>query len=399
MAEYRYITSQGVIVADTAETRQQIEDYWKSQFGADLPTNPETPQGVIITAQTMERDGIARNNAELANQINPDIATDLFLESIGWLFGAEKFPATRSIIYGVTVAGKPNTVIPRHSQAKTSLGHVFRTRTGVQLDASGSAVVDFESVELGPIPAIAGALNKIVQSVYGWETVNNTNPAVVGRIAENDVQFRKRRRETLATNNISTSEAIISALYSISGVTDVAFLENTTSAPATINGITLAPHSVWVSILADGAVTNEQIATALANNKTDGAGWNGAVTYSYLDPHSGQTSTIKWDVPAVVQLYVRITVKISDLDVTRICKDAVLAYQSGNIEGEAAMQIGGEVSPFEISGAINQVEPRVTVNKVELSIDGGSTWSTSVVSVDATEILRASESTISVVQV
>lgn len=87
MAEYNYITSSGVIIPDTAEQRTAVENEFKAVFGQDLDISPETPQGVLITMETENRDAIVRNNAELANQINPDLAGGVFLDAIWALMG------------------------------------------------------------------------------------------------------------------------------------------------------------------------------------------------------------------------------------------------------------------------------------------------------------------------
>ncbi|MFU1946074.1 hypothetical protein ACLQ81_17090, partial [Bordetella avium] len=68
MADYKFISSRGVVIADTADTRAQVESEFRAVFGDDMPTDPATPQGKLITRIVEERDAIARNNAELANQ-------------------------------------------------------------------------------------------------------------------------------------------------------------------------------------------------------------------------------------------------------------------------------------------------------------------------------------------
>ncbi|MBP3932282.1 MAG: hypothetical protein J6D44_00175, partial [Pseudomonas sp.] len=96
MADYNYIVSTGVIVPDTASLRSEVEAEYKSVLGADLPVTPETPQGVLITAEVESRDGMVRNNAELANQINPDIAGGVWLDAIWALTRGKRRGATRS---------------------------------------------------------------------------------------------------------------------------------------------------------------------------------------------------------------------------------------------------------------------------------------------------------------
>src|SRR5699024_5695758 len=127
VAELKYIGERGVIVPDTADTRAQIEAEWRAIFGQDLVVDPETPQGAIITALTQERDNTARAMAEVANQINPDIATGVFLDGLFALMGGARFAATYSTIPNVRLGGVPETVVPAGSKVTSESGDVFRT--------------------------------------------------------------------------------------------------------------------------------------------------------------------------------------------------------------------------------------------------------------------------------
>ncbi|SUW69024.1 hypothetical protein [Bordetella avium] len=79
MADYKFISSRGVVIADTADTRAQVESEFRAVFGDDMPTDPATPQGKLITRIVEERDAIARNNAELATKSTPPKLAGFFL--------------------------------------------------------------------------------------------------------------------------------------------------------------------------------------------------------------------------------------------------------------------------------------------------------------------------------
>ena len=84
---YEYLTESGVIVPDTADTRNEVVSEWRNALGQDLITDDETPQGLLINAETIARQEVARNNANIANQINPDLAEGVFLDAIWALTG------------------------------------------------------------------------------------------------------------------------------------------------------------------------------------------------------------------------------------------------------------------------------------------------------------------------
>lgn len=368
MAAYSFITPLGVIVPDTADLKADVVSEWREAFGQDLVVDDETPQGVIINMEAEARDSVARNNAELANQINPDQAGGVFIDGIWALTRGKRRPAVRSVIPDAVLSGVPFTVVPAGSLASVDpSGDLFRTKSTVVIAADGSVAVDFESVEFGAIAAPAGTLVVVASGVLGWESVTNPTQAALGREQESDIAARRRRLLTLALQGVALPEAIISRLYDIDGVDSLVFRENVTNVAATIDGVLLAPHSIYVCI---SGGTDVEVATALLDTKSLGANWNGATTVAIVEPFSGQSYDVKFDRAAAVPVFARITAKFNGLGGTNIIKDAVVAYSKGELPGDAGFGVGDDVSPFELAGAVNQVEPRIVVTLVELSTDG-----------------------------
>lgn len=393
MAVYNFLNDRGVIVPDTSNIRADVEAEYRAAFGDDLSLDPSTPQGVLITAEVQARDAVARNNAEVANQINPDIAEGVFLDAIWRLLGGSRRGPVKSIINDVVFFGVPGTIIPAGSLARTQAGDRFETIATYILDATGNAIGSVRAVEFGPIAAPANTLIQVASSVLGWETVNNPLPAIVGREEESNVRARRRRRETLALQTVSVSEAIISRLYDIDTVRSLSFRENVSDDSQTIDGILMKPHSIYVCV--EGG-TDDEIAQALYETKTIGAGYNGAVSVSVVDEFSGQISIIQFDRPDIINLFVRVTVRPSVLNVQTVIPDIVMSYQDGEIDGQTGLVVGSAVSTWEISGAVNQVEPTIFVKKVELSTDGVS-WSTDIFSVALNERALINRSSVLVV--
>jgi hypothetical protein len=176
VADYQWVTSTGVIVPDTSDLRDVVSAEFRAALGADLVTTPDTPQGVLITAETVARDAVARNNAALANQINPNLSGGVFLDALWALTGGARFTATFSLIEGVELGGAAFAIIPAGSQASVGAGgDVFELVSAVVLDATGAGLGTFQALETGPVAAPVAALDTIVSGVLGWETV--TNPA------------------------------------------------------------------------------------------------------------------------------------------------------------------------------------------------------------------------------
>lgn len=373
MAVYNYIQNTGVILVDTADILTQVQNEYKALFGQNLNVDPSTPQGMLITAESLGRDGVAQNNATLANQINPNIAGGQFLFAIGMLTNSPPQPATFTRIPAVLLTGVPGTFIPAGSEAQlNTTGEIFASLANVTLDVTGEGQSDFQALVAGAVPVPVGTLTIIVQGgVDGWETVYNDQVGIVGQTAQSDEQYRLYRRETLGLQGKSVSESVISRVRAVPGVLGKpSYLENVSNTTQIISGITLVAHSIYVCV--DGG-SDDDVANALRTAKTAGANYNGSTVVTQIDPATGQVYTVKFDRPTSVPILVQVTILSNPLisDPTNIIKAAILDYANGLLNNEAGLAVGISVSPFELAGAINQEAPTIFVKKVEVSYGTG----------------------------
>lgn len=379
MADHQFITRQGVVVPDTGTTRDEVVAEFKAAFGDDLITTSDTPQGVLIDAETEARDALVRNNAAMANQINPNVAEGVFLDAIWALTGGRRLAGTRTVVNGVRVMGVPGTPIPAGALATTTGGAEFRVVTPVTLDIAGEAFTTFESVAFGPVECGAHQLvNVSPGGPLGWEAVNNDAAGTLGTLEESDTAARQRRRLTLALQGTSLAQAIVSALYATAGVKSLAFRENYTAADAVIDGINVKAHSIFTCV--DGG-TDADVAAALLENKSQGCGWSdlepGPTSVNVTEPASGQVYPVKSYRPADVNIQVQVQVTVRSLtaaivDPIEATKAAMVAYASGAIEGEQGFVVGGLVSAFELAGAVNRQNPGLLVSVCQVAVVSGS---------------------------
>ena len=395
MADYTYLDDTGVIVADTSTVQDTVVAEFQTALGSDVVTTANTPAGVLVTAEVLARSEVLKNNAALANQINPNLAGGVFLDAIVALTGGTRSAASYSVIPDVTLAGLAGTVIPAGSLASLSDGTQFASVSAVTLDGSGSGTVDFQAVDTGPIAAAAGALTQVVTAVLGWDSVTNATAATLGRNVETDQALRLRRKNTLSLQNVTLPEAITSALYAVDNVTSLAFRENYTDAPATIDGITLAANSIWACVRGG---TDAAVAAALLANKSMGCNWNGSTSVSVVESSSGQTYTVSFDRPTEVPVQAKVTVRNlgSVTDVPGTVRAAVLAYAAGEIDGEAGFTVGTDVSPFELAGAINIQAPGLFVTSLQLSYTSTTSWVTASLDIALNEVATITEGAIEV---
>lgn len=398
MANYNYLESNGVVVADTADLLAETGQDFRDVFGQDMPVDPETPQGVLISAETTSRREIAEICAATANQFNPNIATGTALDAICAMTGLSRATASKSTIANVTVGGVAGTIIPAGRQAKTSGNDLFQTASQVTIGVGGTATVDFVAVETGPVAAGVNDLTTIVSFVLGWETVTNANSAVLGTLQQSDQSLRLLRKSTLALQGTSLPEAITSALYATDGVQSLQFRENVASTTQTIDGISMVAHSIWACV--NGGV-NADIAAALLAKKSGGCNYNGAQVVSVVDEFSGQTYSVKFDRPSQIAVECIVTVGAGSFtgDIQTAAKQAIVDYADGEIDGETGFGVGDDVSPFELGAAVNSQLTGVYVQKVEVAYVSGGGFVTTTLAIAINEIATITAASITVIEV
>ena len=393
---YNFIETSGVIVPDTSEILASVQDEYRSVFGNDLVVTADTPQGVLITAEALARSATANNNAAIANQINPNMAGGVFLDAIMALTGKQRKGATPSIVTA-QLTGVAGTVIPLGSQAQTDNGDVFVLQQSVTLGSDGTVSGVFYSAENGPIQINSGTLTQIVNGgVLGWETINNSGTGTTGTLKESDESARISRLNMLAFQGQALAVAITSALHAVPGVQSLWFQENTAATTQTINDISMAPHSIYACV---NGGTNLAVATALLENKSSGCGWNGGTTVNVTEPSSGQIYPVKFDRPEEIPFLARVTLaaNTAPTNATESVKQAIMDYAAGKVNGEPGFVVGGNVSPFQLSGAINNEFPSIYVRKVELALASTMTWATDEIFILVNQIATIQEVNITVV--
>lgn len=363
---YIYNTATGLIVPDTSATLGVVQNEYINAFGADLVVTPDTPQGVLITTETLARDNFINNNAAIANQINPNYAGGIFLDALLALTGVQRTPATPTVVSGVTVTGVSGTTIPVGSQASTSAGDLFQTTSTVVIPMSGTTTVNFQSVEMGVIPCGTSALTTVVTAVLGWETVTNSVAGVVGTLTQSDQAARAFRLNTLFFQGQSLVGAAVAALTAVEGVTSLTFQENTAATTQTINTISMVAHSVYACV--SGGLDTD-VAAALLENKSSGAAWNGGTTVSVTEPASGQVYAVKFDRPSAIGILVNATVHNCT---SGAATQAVLDYAAGLVNNYQGFVVGADVSPFELAAAIAFENPGAYISSVTISLSSGS---------------------------
>lgn len=338
-----------MIVPDTSTTLEEVQNEYKLAFGADLDLTPSTIQGILISAETLTRDGVARNTSDLANQFNPNLSTGIFLDAICALSGLTRTVATRSTVTA-TIIGVSGTIIYAGAIAETTSGDQFECTTATTIPISGTTTAPFRSIAYGAIPATVGTLTVIVDGILGWTEITNAAAATLGTAEQSDLSLWNLRKNTLALQGTQTTEAIISALSATAGVQSLQLRENTNSTTTVIDTISMVAHSIYVCV---NGGTDADVANAIITNKSAGSQMNGTTTIP-TTVLSGQIIDVKFSRPSIIQVLSRLTVRLGPGaagNVSDIIKQRVVDYANGLLQGESGFVVGASVSPFELAGA------------------------------------------------
>lgn len=392
MSLMNYVTAYGVITVDVSQIKAEVENEFKAVFGNDLDTSAATPQGRLIEAETAARANMLEALAYVCNQINPNEATGVYLDSLCALTGCERREATRSSVLA-TLTGVADTVIPANSEATTDTGTVFYLENEAIIGENGTVEARFLSQELGAIPCAAGELKNIGSEVSGWETIINNSPAVLGSDVESDESLRARRKTTLY-NGRSLSGDILGALSNIDNVESMYIYVNNGIQPVIKQGVTIAPNTLYTCVFGG---TDTDIANALYMRNSAGCGYTGNTQVTVTDPWTSVQYQVAFERPTIKYIDVKVYLKrdTGSGDVTGAVTSAIMQYQAGKVGSLRGLDIGETVSPFEIASAINIMVPGVFVEEVQIALHGEQ-MKTQLLEMNINEIARINETDIKV---
>jgi uncharacterized phage protein gp47/JayE len=377
----------GFSVSEVTDIRSDLATEWINAFKEtgrpDLNTDPETPQGQIIDSETAAIHQKDSELAFLANQFNPKTSSGIWQDALGKIYFLTRKQAINSEAV-CTLTGRLNTVVPAGAQIRSSYDQTLWTLAedvtiNTLVNDTYTAQGTFTCQTAGAVVAGAGTLNQIVTTVAGWDTVSNTNAALVGSEVETQAAFENRRYNSVAKNSRSAEASVYARVADISDVIATYVTGNRTNIAKTVDGYTLSPHSIYVAVIGG---EDEEIAQAIYNSLSAGCDYNGNTTVEVTDENTGAIENVTFMRPSDYPIYFRVTVQndgnLPD-DYENIIKEAIQANFYGTdtettINGEAILRIimnsdvyASRFLPSILNAGVNQILA------VELSTDG-STW-------------------------
>lgn len=370
------VSPSGIITPQTSEIKEGFQEIFVNAFGSDLNLDDATPQGVLIDDLTQEKQLSNSLMMYIFNQLNPETAEGIFQDALAKLYFIERKAATRSIVNCVCT-GLAGTVLNGVDSGNPALaqsvnGDIFECVTGGTIPASGSITLAFRSQETGEIPVTQNTVNRVYQTILGWDSVNNASTGTMGSNEETRAEFAKRMIDSLAINATGSLSALQSSIANLDGVTDYKLWENVTDSSVTVRGVTLNPHSVWICV--NSAVGSDEMAETIYKNKSAGADTNGSQLCSYIAPDTNVAYAYYYDNPTDQDIYVKVTTVSEPSDeVEDAIKEAIVDNFQGK-SNEQRISIGDSILASRFVADI--VELTDIVN-VKISTDG-VTWADSL---------------------
>lgn len=271
----------GITAEETSVIRANIAQEWKNAFAdptlPELDTNAETPAGQLIDGETALASEKDNELIFLSNQFNPKNAVGAWQDALGAIYFISRKIALPTYVT-CQAEGAYGTVIPYGAIVQDTNGYTFMNTAPATINASGQATLIVRCTEMGAVEVTSGSVTKIVTTVPGWDRVTNAAAGVTGREVESQAAFESRRVQSVAKNAHGSVASVFGAIADINDVTALLILENTTNVDKTEKGVTIAGHSVYISVY--GGADNE-IAKAIYNKIDAGCGTNGNTMVSY----------------------------------------------------------------------------------------------------------------------
>ena len=326
----------GITAEETSVIRANIAQEWKNAFAdptlPELDTNAETPAGQLIDGETALASEKDNELIFLSNQFNPKNAVGAWQDALGAIYFISRKIALPTYVT-CQAEGAYGTVIPYGAIVQDTNGYTFMNTAPATINASGQATLIVRCTEMGAVEVTSGSVNKIVTTVPGWDRVTNAAAGVTGRDVESQAAFESRRVQSVAKNAHGSVASVFGAIADINDVTALLILENTTNVDKTEKGVTIAGHSVYISVY--GGADNE-IAKAIYNKIDAGCGTNGNTMVSYnpvSDDATQPDMLYSYYIERPTAVSTGIVVTIADEQTTTLTnaiKEAVVNNFNGN---------------------------------------------------------------------
>lgn len=296
-------------IPEFSDILTNLQEAFTQALGNDVNFDPSTPTGQLVSVLAASFNSLYEALQASYQSSRADQASGQLLDNIASLLNITRKDGTKTICQNCNLTGTADTIIPAGSRAKTESGVIFSSTEEVTL-TGGNATVDFISEDFGAFSVKPAQLTVIVDTVSGWDTINNPTASKEGEETETDGQLRNRIVNMSQNLSIGTEGSIKAVILGVEGVIDAFVYVNysNSTAPAPFSS---PAHSVWCVIDYQGDTTlNQNIANAIFSRLPPVITYNAASHGNQQEDtisFSGRNITIKWNESDNIGLRFNIT--------------------------------------------------------------------------------------------
>ena len=363
------IDSTGISAPQFSDILAYLQTQYQAIYGADVYLGNDSQDGQFlgIIASAINDSNAAA--IAIYNSFSPATAQGNGLDNNVKINGIARLVSSNSTV-DLLVVGQAGVTIS-NGVVSDSNNNNWNLPATVVIPSSGSITVTATAQQPGAINAAIGTVTTIQTPQFGWQTVTNPSAASPGNPVETDAALRVRQAASVALPSMTILAGIVGSVESLAGVAQVASYENPNN---TTDSNGLPAHSISLVVQGGDAV---QIATAIMNKKTPGAGTYGTTSEVVVDG-AGVSNTINFFRPTVSNIKVGITLHALTNYTTAIAAEiqaAVAAYINGLVIG-ADVLIPRLYLPAQLNGAADSQTFEIV--SVTAGLVGGSLGSSDI---------------------
>lgn len=344
----------------------------KELYGEDIDTSDLTPLGKYLRINAYDQ-ALAEEEIEAVYYSSkPNTATGQSLDRLLPFGGITRNPATAAT-YTVTVQGTAGYVIPVGFLVGTEADLTYYTTEEATIGEDGTCTVTVECTEAGTVGNVnASAINKVVNPDASVSAVTGAECLSVGMDEESDAALRQRLKTALSGSGGSNENALRAALLRIPTVQYAAVIVNETNDD---DAEGRPPHS-FECYVQGGDDYHQEIGEAIFAMRPIGIQTVGDHSVTVIDACGNEKQVRFSDTPST-SVMVKAEIKTG----TNFPSDGTASIES-NIAGYInGLGVGNSLVLSALYGHIYSVAGVQEVVSLELSTDGGSTYTTGNVTV------------------
>ena len=369
------LSASGLTVATQSELNALLILGYQAIYGADIDTDPETPDGQQIGLTTQIALDLEDLLVQINNSFDPDNAIGVLLDQRCAINGVQRQAGSYSVtnitlinsqsvnLYGLDQSAQPVYTISDNA------GNQWQLQTTQLGLSSGTHTLSFQAANPGAVQAIPNTITNFVTVVLGVTSVNNpTGLTTLGTNEESDFALRIRRQKSVSLSSQGYLAGLEAALLNIPGVTFALVDENNTG---TTNGDGVPGHSIWVIVAGSGAAAD--IANAIYTKRNAGCGIynsgdSGAQSY-VITQVDGSTFTVYWDDVIEIPLFIQFTAQ----SLNKINPPNIAAIQSG-LNALFIPGVSSEVNINQLATYVQAIDPNTLVTSAGFSLSAGGSY-------------------------